>query len=69
MYLQAEALKAVTMRLLNEKLHPDVRVKPAEVDRAIEDMVLAGKIVRSKDRFYQRNSLHGKMKLPGKSHA
>lgn len=54
LYLQAEALKAATMKLLNEKLHPDVRVKPAEVDRAIEDMVLAGKIVRSKDRFYQK---------------
>lgn len=54
LFLTAEGLKRATMQLLNEKLHPNIRVKPTEVEQAINDMVINGKIVCSKGRIYQK---------------
>ncbi len=54
LFLTSEGLKRATMQLLNEKLHPNIRVKPTEVEQAINDMVINGKIVSSKGRIYQK---------------
>ncbi len=54
LYLPEEGLKKTTARLLNEKQPiPQLGVKPAEIARVIEDMVLRGEIVCAAGHYYQ----------------
>ena len=54
LYLSEEALFGTTIKLLNEKLPvPQLGVKIPEIKPVLEDMILKGEIVHSKDNFYR----------------
>ncbi len=54
LYLTEDGLKRTVTRLLNEKQPiPQLGVKPSEIAKIMEDMVLHGEIVCSDGRYYQ----------------
>ncbi len=53
LFLDRKTLLQTAYQLLNERLLPQVRVKPDEVITILEEMILKGEVVSNNDRIYQ----------------